>query len=75
MSDDLTIRKDDPRRVTAFASHLHGPERERAIGKEIVRLQTKRWPLRAIAALLGLTHGTAREYAYRYRRGLRDGKA
>ena len=67
------IRADDDRRRTQFASHLHGPERERAIGREIIRLQTKRWPLRAVSELLGLRYGTVRQYAYLYRKALRDG--
>ena len=69
----IHIRHDDPRRRTAFASHLTGPERERAIGREILRLLSKRWPLPAIAELLGLTHRTTRTYASNYRRALRDG--
>lgn len=71
---ERTIRPDDERRRTRYASHLHGPERRRAIGREYVRLRAQGLRPFAIADLLGLALGTAKTYGSAYRQGLRDGK-
>lgn len=67
----MRIRHDDVRRVTSFGSHLQGPERRFAIGREIHRLRGKRWPYEAISALLGISPGSAKQYHTAYRRGHR----